>query len=66
MRLLQSISFSTANLIDPLSEHPATEHAPNHLSLSRLDSLESELELRMVVVLIHLNLARRFAPHHPA
>ena len=45
MRLLQSISFSTANLIDPLSEQPATEHARNHLSLSRLDSLESELEL---------------------
>ena len=45
MRLLQSISFSTANLIDPLSEQPATEHARNHLSLSRLDSRESELEL---------------------
>ena len=45
MRLLQSISFSTANLIDPLSEQPATEHTRNHLSLSRLDSLESELEL---------------------
>ena len=45
MRLLQSISFSTANLIDPLSEQPATEHARKHLSLSRLDSLESELEL---------------------
>ena len=45
MKLLQSISFSTANLIDPLSEQPATEHARNHLSLSRLDSLESELEL---------------------
>ena len=45
MRLLQSISISTANLIDPLSEQPATEHARNHLSLSRLDSLESELEL---------------------
>ena len=45
MRLLQSISFGTANLIDPLSEQPATEHARNHLSLSRLDSLESELEL---------------------
>ena len=45
MILLQSISFSTANLIDPLSEQPATEHARNHLSLSRLDSLESELEL---------------------
>ena len=45
MRLLQSISFSTANLIDPLSEHPATEHARNHLSLSRLDSLASGLEV---------------------
>ena len=45
MRLLQSISFNTGNLIDPLSEQPATEHARNHLSLSRLDSLASGLEV---------------------
>ena len=37
--------ITTEHLIDPLSEQPATEHARNHLSLSRLDSLASGLEV---------------------